>query len=83
MTRGQGEVPELRGEREWRRTWVERGAKVLSVACFGGLLAGVVIEGLWGGVLFEGYIGTFFGWGLICAVVVAVARGMRRRCGDD
>ena len=63
---------------------------VLGLACFGILAIGIALEVAFDLMLFEGFIGTFFGWGALLAIIYARTRcerppvpGVCRQCGYD
>lgn len=48
---------------------VNRISLTLSLACFGTLAVGLVIEVFTGGLLSENYISAFTGWGFVLAMI--------------
>src|SRR5690606_28160086 len=61
--------------RRHQRNWPSRVALILFAVCCGMLVIGILVEIFIGSALFEGYVGTFFGYGVIFGLV---AEGLNR-----
>ena len=72
------------------RQWIGRGSLMLSLACLGSLLAGVLIETVTGQVLFETYLSAFGSYAVLFGIISCLCRerrirrvGFCRNCGYD
>jgi hypothetical protein len=60
-----------------RRSWLNRISTLLCIVCFLMLGIGIAIEAATRNLLFENYISTFTGYGIILAVVASLSRPSR------